>query len=283
MVYLIFSIVFSTSILLLFKWYGKLKANILLALAVNYFTAALLSIGFINELPSFSYWMGTAAFLGFMFMVVFWLMAYSTQLSGVAVTTLAAKLSMVFPILIGVVMYKEWPLSAQWIGIALSFSAIFFTTERKGVKSKARWMPLLVFLGAGFTDTLIGFHSRIVPPEHQYLLYALVFGFAGLTGLFFLFRSKTKIQKPQLKLGLWTGLLLGLVNFGSLFFIFRSIKHGFPQSIFFPSNNIGIIVFAALGGLLLFKEYPKKATWIGLALGVAGLLWLLLPSYFAKN
>jgi len=77
---------------------------------------------------------------------------------------------------------------------------------------------------------------------------------------------RSAAPQPQGK-DILAGTVLGVVNFGSLFFLLRVFDGGLIQrSMVVPTLNLSVIVLATLVGVLAFKDIPgKKAQW-GVAL-----------------
>ena len=72
------------------------------------------------------------------------------------------------------------------------------------------------------------------------------------------------------------GLILGLINYGSLYFLLGTLESKFLSgATFFPVNNMGVIALTFLAGVALFKERPSSTDWISLMLGLSGLLAIL--------
>ena len=73
------------------------------------------------------------------------------------------------------------------------------------------------------------------------------------------------------------GLLLGIPNYGSLYFWIQAlkvlkIKFNWDSSTLFPINNIGVVCLSALIGFLLFKETFSMRKLIGFVLAVASIV-----------
>ena len=74
------------------------------------------------------------------------------------------------------------------------------------------------------------------------------------------------------------GLLLGSVNFGSIYFLVRALHYTSPagknmdSSVIFGANNISIVALSVLIGLLVFRERLKLVNWIGVMLSALALL-----------
>jgi hypothetical protein len=102
-IYLLLSIVFSTFINLVFKWFSVFKVNKIQAILVNYLVC--FSIGFIlsgdfNLLKIIgSDWFKYCIILGSLFVAIFLSMAMTTEKYGVSVNAVSAKMSVIIPVL----------------------------------------------------------------------------------------------------------------------------------------------------------------------------------------
>src|SRR5690606_8296622 len=109
MTYLVLSILFSTVLYVIFKLFTRFKINTLHAIIVNYIVA--LTIGFsvssIEINPSSIYqssWFFGALALGFLFIFIFNIMAITAQRNGLSVVSVASKMSLVIPIVFGIIV-----------------------------------------------------------------------------------------------------------------------------------------------------------------------------------
>jgi drug/metabolite transporter (DMT)-like permease len=73
------------------------------------------------------------------------------------------------------------------------------------------------------------------------------------------------------------GVLLGAVNYGSIFFLVQSYNTKLLQkSALLPINNLGVVLLGAVGALLIFREKLSAWNWTGIALSVVALVMLLM-------
>ncbi len=76
------------------------------------------------------------------------------------------------------------------------------------------------------------------------------------------------------------GACLGLVNFGSIYFLVKALDHHDPvkgiidSSVIFGINNIGIVSLSVLLGILLFREKLSKVNAAGMALCITAIIIL---------
>jgi len=112
LIYLVLSVLFSTGLIVIFKYFGIYKIDVLKAIFVNYIVA--FSMGFFfaeRQIPiSEIYlepWFSGALFLGALFVSIFFVMAMTAQKNGVSVTSIAGKMSVVVPVFFGIILYNE--------------------------------------------------------------------------------------------------------------------------------------------------------------------------------
>jgi hypothetical protein len=131
----------------------------------------------------------------------------------------------------------------------------------------------------GIVDSLVKFaQHRFVSDSHTALFSAVLFLNAFLSGLIALV-FYPKYVRYFIRVSTWFwGLLLGAVNFGSIFFLVRALNYispagtGTDSSIIFGVNNIGIVALSVLVGLWVFKEKLLFLNWLGFILSALALL-----------
>lgn len=288
MIPLIFSILSSSLIFVIFKLFPKYRVDTFQAIVFNYFTAFICGITlFGNEWKSEALttgnWSIFVVICGILFISMFMLMGKSSQQNGVALTSIAVKMSMAISMLFMIVLYKE-PLSALKItGIALAFLGVFlvsFSKSEENNKSTSVWMLLILFIGSGFLDFILNYvqsyELRYLTPS---LFSAFGFGVAGIIGLsilIFQIRAKKTIFSPR---SIVAGILLGIPNYFSIFLLMLSYKTtGWNDSTVLAITNVSIVMIAALVGFIAFKENVTLRKIIGLLAAIAAIVIL----YFAN-
>ncbi len=287
MIYLLCSILSSTFIFVAFKLFGKYHVNVLHAIVVNYIVACICGlIAFdgsvsISALPQFSWFYYTLG-LGALFIIVFNLMALTTQRSGLAVVSVATKMSLIIPIVFGLLYYKESLGALKFIGIVMALVAVYLVSV-KGVhqvviKKNAFMLPLLVFLGSGIVDTSIKFlEDAFVAKNDVPIFSATIFGSAAALGLLVIIshwlQGKFKFRFKNV-LG---GIALGIPNYFSVFFLVKALRSGILESSgIFTVNNVSIVLLSTLVGVILFKERLLAKNWLGIDLAIFSLFFFAL-------
>lgn len=292
MFYLIASILIFTLIFIVFKLYERFKVDILQAIVVNYivafFTSMIaykiqvgfddLSVSKIVEMDWFYYTFG----LGILFIVVFILIARTTQINGLSVASVATKMSVIIPIIFGLIYYKESLGVLKFIGILLALLAVYFVSvkSKDGLKLNKRdlILPLLVLLGSGIIDTSIKFLEEAYVAENDISIFsATLFFSAAVLGIFLLiynsFKGKIKIELKNI-LG---GIALGIPNYFSIFLLVKALRSDLLESSgIFAINNVSIVTLSTIAGIILFKEKLLPKNWLGIALAILSIIFITL-------
>lgn len=279
MIALLLSILASTIILVVFKLFERFRIHNFQAIVVNYLVAG--TLGFllqgdtekITNLYNFS-WFYYALALGSFFISIFFLMALTTQRSGLSVVSVATKMSVVIPIIFGLLYYNESLGILKGIGILLALFAVYLASIKNKhgltIQKKNLIFPLLVFLGSGIIDTGIKFiEEGFVAPEDVAIFSSTLFYAAGSIGLLALLFQKIRgTLKFELK-SILGGIALGIPNFFSLYFLVGALRSDIMESSgIFTVNNIGIVTLSTFVAILLFKEKLIPKNWLGILLAL---------------
>lgn len=281
MIYLLLSVIFASILYVILKLFKTYQVNTLHAIITNYFVA--FTCGFIlsesrmtiNEVTSSSWFLGTI-FLGMLFIVIFNIMGITAQRSGVAVTSVASKMSMVIPIVFGLIVYNESAGVLKIIGILLALVAVYLASvkSKEGFKWRNIIFPILLFFGSGVIDTSLKFmESNYVQEAHFPIFSTTIFGFAGIFGvIFLLIKGNQKIHWRSI-LG---GIILGIPNYFSLIFLLKALSaEGLESSMVFTVNNVSIVMLSTLIGLLVFKEKLLPKNWVGIGLAIVSIFLVI--------
>ncbi len=275
-------VLFSSSLFVIFKLFSKYKIQTLYAIICNYVVACLFSTLFyegkitVNDLTEKPWFLGTMA-LGILFIVVFIITAKTSQKIGVSVASVASKMSLIIPVIAGVLIYKEVLGPIKIIGIVLSLVAVYFASIKNRtltVKMETIILPLLLFLGSGMVDTSIKYLQATYMEKEDYPLFsATVFGAAGFIGLIFiLLKSFREPLRPNLR-NVLGGLVLGIVNYFSIYFLLRALENDFINSAsIFTLNHVATVLLSTIFGIVLFKESLSKKNWFGIGLAVISII-----------
>jgi drug/metabolite transporter (DMT)-like permease len=291
MIYLVLSIICSTAIYAIFSLFGKYKINTFQAIVVNYFVASGFGFWYTFSNGGGSYtssepWLINAGIVGVLFISLFYVMALTSQRHGLTVTGIATKMSMVIPVFFFLITDEDetwhW---AKLTGIALGIIAVLLTTlsgKKQSNISLAAITPVVLFVGSGLLDLFLALTEKnYLTTDIAYTDFVPVpFGIAATIGTTILmYRGLVKKSRLQLK-NIVAGLILGLVNYGSIYFLLKILGSGLiDRSAAIPANNMGVVALSAIVGISLFKEKlsPRKLWGILLALVAIAMLTILSP------
>ncbi len=280
-----------SAMLIIFKYFGIFKVNNLQAIVVNYFTAGSLAIanakfnGFDYNFQTVihSNYIIPSIIIGLLFIITFNFVAFGTQKIGIAVTTVANKMSMIIPVLLGLFLFNEEKNILKIAGIVLALFAIYFSSTSKGKLSfdkKYLLIIVLIFIGQGFADgTLNWVQKNAIDNSNIQPFFATTFLLAGIAGFLFMIYDKLKNRQSfQLKSIYW-GIILGLPNYLTLYFFIKSLQSGLLESSqVFPIVNMGIIICSAIAGIVLFKEQLSRNNWAGIGLALVAISMITFSS-----
>lgn len=286
MIDLFLSILSSTLLFVVFKLFGVHKVQALYAIVVNYMVACMVGLALydgelqFDNIAGTSWFWGTVA-MGALFITIFNLMAKTTRVAGVSVTSVATKMSLAIPVIFGVILYQEKLSAFQITGVLLAFVAVYLTSLKErsiAISKKDLLLPILVFLGSGIIDTSIKyFEEQHLTSNEVPIFSAMIFGFAALSGCIFIgIRSIKKPLKINLK-NVLGGIALGIPNYFSVYFLVRALRiEGFGSSAIFTLNNVAVVLFSTILGILLFKEKLNLKNWGGVAVALLSIILVAL-------
>jgi len=289
MIYLALSILSSSAIFIIFKYFSKYKVELMPAIVFNYFIASsfgLLQIEDLQQLLNIpSGWWLTASTISLLFISLFYLMAKTAQVMGVSVSSNASKMSMVIPLVILAIAYPNEKMGMlQITGVIFALVGIYFTSLKNsnGSSKKELFWPFLLFIGTGSLDFLLAYANEhlLRSSADDNLFTALTFGLAFLWGFLFILFLLIK-KKTQLSLKVFIGGgVLGIINYGSIFFLLRTYAGNIAQkTVILPVNNMGIIILSTLLSILLFKEKLSSKNWLGLLISVFSIYLIFYNSW----
>ncbi len=282
MIYLLLSILFSSSLLIFFKLFDKYKVNSVLAIAVNYAAAACVGLFFLHKPALLNSsdldWVLISCGLGVMFSIVFNLSRAATQSVGMGITSVAMKLGVVFPVVIGILFYDEHFQWINYIGLIFGFTSIYFLNKpSKYVDNKldkiVLLLPVFVWLGSGVCDSAVQLiQQKFVVPASNGMFSFTAFLAAAISSLSFVIFKRMKWDVKSLV----GGIALGIPNYFSIYFLVKALQEmekdfQMKSSTVFMVNNLSIVILSVGIGLVMFKEKLDKFKLFGLFLALLAL------------
>jgi len=287
MIYLILTIICTSCLTLAFKVLGRFNISSLQAIVFNYFTCVLigsiLNRGFpVSAFRNQEPWLLWGLMMGVFFIVLFNIIAFTTQHLGVAVASVANKLSLVIPFLFTIFFYGEASTWLKYLGVLTALIAVVMTCwPHKAIKGSTikpehgliLFIPAILFLGSGVLDAVVTHVDKAFLNESNKDSYFIVAFATAATvgGLYLLLSIATGKEKfdPRAILG---GVCIGLPNYFSIWCLIKVLgDYEGNSSAIFPIVNIGIVLFSTLVAFFVFSEKLSRLNWTGIFLAVAAI------------
>ena len=286
MIYLIFSVITNAAIYWLFKYFEQIEAKIFETIVFNYIVAFSCGIFFVPNVPEalnsalqFPIWSVAGLIMGSLFISVFYFMAITAKKSGIAMATLSSKMSLVLAVIVLAFLGKGEITLLKAIALLIAmFGLYLFSVDRKSKLSKDMLLyPVVLMLGSTSIDFSIAYFQGFTTNQNELSLFTCMpFMGAGIIGISILIYKLVfrKENFPLKELG--TGVLLGLVNYGSIFFLVELYHSGWmSESTILPINNLLVLVIGSIGAVFIFKEKLNRRKIQGLVICVLALILLL--------
>jgi drug/metabolite transporter (DMT)-like permease len=286
MIILFLAIISSSLIFVIFKLFPKFNIDTFQAIVMNYVAAFLCGLSLYGNQWNESAlesgnWPYYALLCGFLFISLFFLMGISSQKNGVALTSVAVKMSMALAMLFMIILYHESLSVYKISGIALAIAGVFLMAYQKKENSSSKsytWMLFLLFIGCGILDVTLNYVQKAELSNLTTSLFSAIgFGIAGLIG--FLVMIIQALFKKQVLHGksIIAGFVLGIPNYYSIFWLMESYTStGWNDSTVLAIMNVSIVMVSVIIGFFVFREKINGQKKIGLIASVLaiGLLYL---------
>ncbi len=284
MIHLLFSILSSTAIVMIFKGLGRFDIDLFPVIILNYITASILGMflynqGFLGYYPVMLtrewFWLSMA--IGVLLIVMFFMIGISTRKAGIAPTTVSMRMSVAIPVVFSIWQDQETVNLLKLSGILLAMAALVLTSVRKkdtSVQVRYIYLPLVLFMGIGILDSIVKYaqHTFISAP-YSALFTGACFTGAFIAGLLACLLTRTSLSSFITPKVLFAGILLGICNFGSMFFLINALNtRVFDSSIIFGMNSIGIVSLSVFFAVAIYREKMLPVNWAGVVISVGAIM-----------
>ena len=283
MIFLIFAIVFSTMNHLLFKAFARLRIDLLSAIVTNY--AVCVVIGYSSSIESISIhsmfvqaWYPFSVLQGGIFVVCLFLMGRTTEKQGVAIASLATRLSVAIPTIIAFFLYDDIVTTFKIIGILAALMALYLSglgyTGTTHPLHAINIFPFALFVAFGMHSTLIKFVQAQfleITSYHAYVMAAFLSAFliSGLVVAWRIFKQQHTVRWQDLI----SGFVLGCTNYGSVYFLLRALSvPGWQSSQLFPTISIAVVSLSSLCAWAVFNEQLHRRMLVAFVIGVGSIV-----------
>ena len=276
MIALSLAIILTTVLFLVFKEFSKRDINTHQAITFNYLTAALIAlfIGDVNynitNLANTDWFYSTIA-LGAFFILMFNIMAITTQRLGISISSMASKMSLIIPV-IGAIIFQNASIGIyKTIGIIIAIVAVYLTFKKSGSTTKPT-LAIILFFGAGILDMWLDLiRNNYLSSDIDFNFFiATVFFTAFSVGLLKVIWDGKRILRKNIV----AGIVLGIPNYFSIYFVLLALEN-LGGIYVFPILNIGVVLFSAIISWLFYQEQMSKTNWTGIVLACLSIIIIL--------
>ncbi len=278
----------SASIALLFKYAAMHHLDQALITVSNYATATVISFILIFQTHSVNLIdfneilfiktciIGLAT--GVLFLLSFTIYQMSVKKNGASISGMFAKLGILIPMIISIVIWREMPSTIQSLGIVIAMVAIFIANvsskKNKSIGDSVTGsvtILFLLFVAGGIAEFLNKIFQRFVSLDYKPIFLFVVFSTALLLSLIQTIYSRHKpIEKSH---ALVVGVLVGIPNLFASFFLLNALDV-FSAAVVFPAYSAGSILLISILSVVVFKEKLVKKDIVAIALTMVSLILL---------
>ena len=253
--------------------------NVMVVGVVNYFVASPVCFAIsystgVTDLSTPTLFWGFVQ--GICFIVTYYLLCSSMNVSGMAITTAILRLAVVIPVIASILIWDEIPTTLQVVGIVTCLGALPLI----GLRTKAREgearppitvgvivVIVLLFVGIGIANLASKAFVESGVPDVNTTFVGVLFGVAGLAGLL-AFLDPAWRQDLS---GVADGVRLGLINVASITFQVMALEQ-VDGIIAFPVQAAGGMTLNTLWAAWIWGERFAGKTIAGMAIAVVGLV-----------
>lgn len=207
--------------------------------------------------------------LGILFCLSFVQYQKSIRTNGMSLSNTFLKLGVLIPMVISIILWKEYPSTFQWIGISLALLAILIANinfKNDSIKDIRLNLILLIIYG-GFAQFATKLFQKYALVEYKNLFLFFIFFSALMTSLIIIIKNKNKF-------GIWefiSGSLVGVPNlFTSYFMVLAFTKLNTSTAVML--NSAGTIVLVLIYGYFFFKERLKPKEKLAIVITIIAMI-----------
>ncbi len=277
----------STCISVGFKLFLRFKVNTFNAIVINYTVCLTIgtlldpnvSVPFSKEIIH-SPWFKYDVLLGALFIVGFNLTANAIQAAGITLTSLMQRMSLILTVTFTVLFFHEHLGLIETAGISMAILAII-AINQKGKKfnllgsAPFPWVLSAVLVLAAIIEILLFYVEKTHIVGDQQMAFtthgfgsAAVFGWIAFGWL--LIKRKLKVTARDLI----AGILLGIPNFFSIYFLMVMLNQGWNGSIMYPLVNVSVLLLSTLVAVFIFREKLNRMNWIGVTFATLAIIFI---------
>jgi len=279
-IWLLLAAISSITIALILKVNEGRGGNRLLIAGANYLVASAIAFamlgGHVARPSGAALALGAAA--GVIYVLGFLILMAGIARLPLAVPITVARLSVVLPVAVSILLWAEKPGLPQWLGLALGIVAfVLFGLSLRGAGdvSRSEGSSLLIivslFLVLGSGDVALKAFRETASDADRPAFTFVLFAVAAVFTWLLLLARRVRFDARTFALGC----ALGVPNLGSTVFTLLALRT-VPASTAFPLINLAVIAGSTLLGLAIWKERLRSMSVAGLLVAAAAIVLLSL-------
>jgi drug/metabolite transporter (DMT)-like permease len=283
MIFLVLAVLCSTGNQLLFKMFARLRIDLFSAIVANYSVCVVIGFSSSGQAirPGAMFtqgWHFYSILQGGLFVACLFLLGLTTARHGVAVASLATRLSVVIPTMAAFLLYGDLLTVFKIGGILASLLALYLSSTDRAGNAKAVHspgiLPLSLFIVFGLYATLLKYvQEKFLSgfSYHTYVLLSFLSAFLLSAALLAwrLFKKKQVCRWQDML----AGFVLGCSNYGAVYFLIRTLGvPGWQSSQLFPTVSISVVTLSTLGAWAFFNEKLQRRILWALAIGIGSIV-----------
>lgn len=282
-IFLLLSIISSASISLILKRFSEQKGNRYGLFFGNYLTCVCIALAGLYRQQTVTAPDRELLVLGLISGALFVAGLIGTQngirQSGAALTAAFAKLGLIVPLAVSILIFGERPRSFQLAGLLLVFLAIFIIQpphRRDALKDGQgiRLLPLIAVLFiCGTGDAMMKIFEHTGQADNGSMFFLILFGSAAVFTLIFFYFEYRRTGLGFDLTEFLAGVIVGVPNYFASALLLKALTK-FPAFIAYPCYSTGTILLVLVVSSILFHEKITRRTGAGLAVILAALVIL---------
>ncbi|MET0288662.1 MAG: EamA/RhaT family transporter [Pseudoxanthomonas sp.] len=278
--FVVLAVLCSVAVSVLLRWARDARVDVPQAVTWNYLAATLLCALLLQPVPAEVFapaapWGGWLA-LGVLLPTLFVLLGRSVQRAGIVRTDIAQRLSLLLSLLAAFTLFGERANGLRLLGLGLGLLALPCLLARPrhargGASAAGQWLPLTVLVGFAAVDVLLKRIALDGTPLAVSLLATFAIAFLPMLGWQLLRHARG--QAALTLRNAWAGLLLGVLNFGNIYFYLRAHRAlSDHPSLVFASMNVGVVLLGTLVGVAVYRERLSRLNLAAIPMAVAAIV-----------
>ena len=248
--------------------------------AINYLTGLIVGVA-VGLAQGSAFWPSAgelllSAIVGTLYVVGFLVFSRSILSLGTGVASSVARLSVAIPILVSVLVFRESGTPLQMITIGLAVAVLPLASRdwppfaRRSHRPDSIWLIAAVFVVIGISDSILKVRNELFGDTGPLVFVTFVFAVACVVATALaLANSRRRIDAAATVSRNWRSLLLGvplgLLNFGSAFFMTAALRE-LDGSVAYAINAVAVILLTSVAGIAFFGERLRAHNYVFLVI-----------------